>query len=575
MKPVIRTFALLVSLAGLSCFLALGTRTDALQYLNASGVLVLPALSVWLTSLATPSRDSRWILRAGFWAVAVAAWLTTFLLAQGRWESSDVYDTERQNLMIGFGLAFVVALWVGAKKRTLPTWSTFRDIAAGVVVLALAAGIFVLGYDAKTCSIAAQAEARWTEIGLPMAEFEKSLVISRENAGSEVARQLFREFVRTRFYKEGTAAADREPEIDSSENNNELTAEVSSWVGFNGGPSDDFEYPKERIEQYGPATKIELIAPALDDGYRRILAAEAPVWAANPHDGYAIDVPNFLGIRKFCQLTATDAVRRFAAGDSDGAARALAAGMRIAERLPEHPTLVAFMIRVATDALFIPRTVRLPATGDDLGALAKEVATKREKLLRCIQIESWVRLRQPEQFITSETSIRPEIEAFPKWVLRIANPRMWRRDTMAGALNLAEHAAIFREAKTLSLSDFGGALHEAVATTNPTSAKLNFTRSAMRMHATLLLREQTELIRLARARLAAGLPVESRDSIVLPSARWELVGDAHKNTVTTRLLNAPEWIVNNTVITKDFWLLPLDGSVAWQFRPPTRTVSVH
>jgi hypothetical protein len=110
---------------------------------------------------------------------------------------------------------------------------------------------------------------------------------------------------------------------------------------------------------------------------------------------------------------------------------------------------------------------------------------------------------------------------------------------------------------------------------NPTMCEQNVNRSAMRMHAVLLLREQTELIRLARARLAAGLPVESRDSIVFPAARWELTADAQKNSVTTRLINAPEWIIKNTITGKgtDFWLLPLDGSVAWQFRSPARTTS--
>lgn len=579
MRLLFRTTALVSSLAGLSCFLALGTRADALQYLAASGVLVMPALSVWLTSLAAPSQNSRWFFRIGFWALALAAWLMMLLLAQGRWESSDVCEPERQNFMIGFGLAFVAAIWIGAKRRTFPTWSTLRDVAAGVVVLAMAAGIFVLGYDAKTRSIAARAEARWTEIGLPMADFEKSLVISRENAGSEVARQTLREIVKSRFYKEGTAAADREPPVDYSESEETRMTQAYQWAGFNGGPSDDFEYPKDMIDRLGGsvASSIEPIAPALDEAYRRILAAEAPVWAANPHDGYTIDVPNFLGIRKFCQLTASDAVRRFSAGDSDGAARALAAGMRFTEKLPEHPTLVALMIRVATDALFAPKTVRLPATNDGFASLARDVAVKREKFLRCVEIEAWVRLRKPEQFDDPDRPACCEFEKLPKWAQRIGNVQSWRRDTMTGALNLAEHAAIQRALETLDLADFGSAKHEAISTNNPTSAEINVIRSSMRLNATLLLREQTELIRLARARLAAGLPVESRDSIVLPSTRWELIGDAQKNTVTTRLINAPEWIVNNTVTGKgsDFWLLPLDGSIAWQFRPPARTAAVQ
>ena len=48
-----------------------------------------------------------------------------------------------------------------------------------------------------------------------------------------------------------------------------------------------------------------------------------------------------------------------------------------------------------------------------------------------------------------------------------------------------------------------------------------------------------------------------------------------KNTVATRLANAPRWIVDNTVTgnTDDFWLLPLDGHLAWQFHAPARTAA--
>jgi hypothetical protein len=82
-------------------------------------------------------------------------------------------------------------------------------------------------------------------------------------------------------------------------------------------------------------------------------------------------------------------------------------------------------------------------------------------------------------------------------------------------------------------------LHETVSTANPSAMDVNFVRASMRIHAMLLLREQTELIRNARASLAAGRPVESHDSAVLPGLRWELTADAEKNTVATRLAGAP------------------------------------
>jgi hypothetical protein len=88
----------------------------------------------------------------------------------------------------------------------------------------------------------------------------------------------------------------------------------------------------------------------------------------------------------------------------------------------------------------------------------------------------------------------------------------------------------------------------------------------LRINATLLVREQVALIREARARLAAGKPVEAHDS-VLPNLRWELIADAEKNTVKTRLIGAPQWLANEEMIPPTFWPIPIDGSIAWEFRP--------
>jgi len=151
------------------------------------------------------------------------------------------------------------------------------------------------------------------------------------------------------------------------------------------------------------------------------------------------------------------------------------------------------------------------------------------------------------------------------------NKQFYRRQFAIGALNGADHAAIQKSPATLSLPDLGNSLHEAIVHARPSIMDINVARAAKRIYAMLLLREQTELIRDARARLAAGRPVESRDSVVLPGLRWELSGDADKGTVATRLAGPPEWIVSNEVPSHDFWLLPIDGSVGWQFHRPART----
>ena len=137
-----------------------------------------------------------------------------------------------------------------------------------------------------------------------MAEFEKTLVPSRENTGSDTARQTLRELVSTRFYKEGTRAANWEAAVTRSKETQEIIEQACTVIGAKLPPSDDVDLSAQ------PIAAIEPIAPALDAAYARILATEPPVWACNPADGYSISVPNFLGIRMFSQLTAADAMRQ-------------------------------------------------------------------------------------------------------------------------------------------------------------------------------------------------------------------------------------------------------------------------
>ncbi len=380
-------------------------------------------------------------------------------------------------------------------------------------------------------------------------------------------REAFREFAKSHFYREGTADEERETAIAHSGNEDIHFSTIANWAGFNGTASDEFALPQDKLAQHGDLVAIlEPITQTLDKTYRRILDAEPAVWAANPQDGLFIAAPNFLGIRRFCQLASTDAMRRFATGDYEGAARAIAAAKRITEKLTEHPALVSLMIRVATDALLAGVSARLPES-EGWAVIAEDVSLKRKQFLNCIQIESWLGLRKPEQFFEPDNLILPDFDTPPTWVRRIANRFSGQRDAATRALNLAEHAAICSSEATLQLPDLGSSSHEAISKSRPTAYEIEVPRAMMRIHATLLLREQTEIIRHARARLAAGLSVESRNSVVLPATRWEVTADAQKNSVTTRLINAPKWITENRVTgdSADFWHIPIDGSAAWQF----------
>jgi hypothetical protein len=260
-------------------------------------------------------------------------------------------------------------------------------------------------------------------------------------------------------------------------------------------------------------------------------------------------------------------------GNQAGAARAISAGLRFQERLRQNPALGSLMVGVWAEGLFAGQQVRLPAPENGMQKIAQDLASMRAEFLRRLQIESWILLRVVPDMTDGQLSAPCKVTFLPKWVSRMINRPYVQRSCAIAALNGAEHTAIHQSPATLELPDFGEELQDAVSDKNRTPMENNTTRALMRIHATILLREQTELIREARARLAEGRPLESRASVALPHAHWELVADEGKNTVATRLVGAPEWVVNNVVVGRNFWALPLDGSMAWQFRAPARAAS--
>ncbi len=562
MKPLIRTILLWFVLALLSWLLARATADDMTETLAVGALFLLPPLAAWFTVGAVRALPEGWFWRVAFWVVTAGGWLAALLLAQGHCETS--LAVQRHDGVWALSITGLAVVWLAVKTRTLPRWRVVREAAAGVAILALAGGVFVWSYDARTRSIAAQSEARWTEIGLPMTEFEKTITPGRENAGSEVARQVLREQVGARFYKDGTVAAAREPAITPSKTTEDIIARAVDLLVAGQPPSDVIEISAQ------PIAAIEVVAPTLDAAYRSILATEPPAWVVDLHDGYAISVANFLGIRKFSQLIAADALRRLSAGDEEGAVRAIAAGLRVTQSLRHHPTLVSLMIKVAVDGLFTPEQVRLLATQDGWASIARDVPVQRAEFLRRLQSEAWIYLRFAAQSVDDSMFIYASAHGLPGWARHITNGYHYPRQCAIAVGDYAEQAVILRSPATLALSDCGDSRIEAAFASHSSAWRVNSCRAAMRIHATLLLREQCELIRDARGRLAAGRPIESRDSAVLPGVRWELTADAEKRTVATRLAGAPAWIVENTVTGKDFWLLPLDGSVAWQFRASVR-----
>ena len=557
MKPLPQTLLLWLILGGLSGLLI--TESETGQVLVFCAVFILPGLAAWLTIKTATEVSTRWIAATAFWTGTLAAWLSLEVIAQGRAES---HPGEQQTLWLALVAAVFVAGATARKTRSFPNWRIAGQIALAFTFLALAGALSIWTYEAQTRNTVAKAKAHWAQIGLPLENLPESFPAPHENSGSEILRQVLRERVNSRFYKQGTAAAEREPVIQPSE---EIARRVEAATKF---PFTGQSLSDHLVLHAATEAPFEPLAADLDADYRRILAAEVPTWASDLHDGYAISVPSFLGVRHFAQLTAAHAACRVAMGDQEGAKRALDASLRIRDGLLENPTLVSLMIGVAIDGLTSYQQVRLPAQEGDLAAIAVETTRLRTELLRRLQVEGWACIKSanhPSDFLLeSEAAIR----ILPRWASSRVGPIWFRRQCAIGSLSGAAHAAIVQAPSTLELPDLGARQHAEISAENSSVMEFNAVRAMMRIHATLLLREQIELIRDARTRFADGRPTETYNSVVLPGVRWELEANREKGTVATHLQGAPDWIRKNEVTSNEFWVLPLDGSAAWQFPRP-------
>jgi hypothetical protein len=591
MKAAIRAFLLWFILGGLTWIFVMAAHEDMSHFSAICGSFLLAGLGFWLTVAATRALPEQWPWRFGFWMITVPVWVALFLVLEKRVE---LHPTERLAIAIGLGLGVIGTAWLSIRLRPLPVWRVSREIALVVTIDVVALGAFLAWYELGTRAMVRKAEARWTDIGLPMAEFEKTLETTHENSGSKVFRGVLLKQIGAHFYKEGTRAAEREPAIVQSPATENFLKKAVAIGATILPPSDDIDLSGQHLVFRSRAHSviikatskdtdlsaqftalIEPVAASLDDDYRRMLTAEPPTWSSDPRDGYFVDVPNFLAIRKFAQLCAADGLRRLAAGDEEGAARALSAPLCLKTGLRQNGTLVALMIDVAVEALIAQKQVRLPPSKDGLRAIAQDVGDLRSEFLRRLQIEGWVCLRYARAVTGGPLDVWSSNEFLPDWAARIESGAWMRRELAIAAFSGAEHAAIQEDPATVKLPDFGQSRYNAVSTAWPTSMEANTSRAAMRIYATLLLREQSELIRIARARMAAGQPVESYDSAVIPGARWELSANPDEGTVSTRLAGAPAWVLKGEVTPPDFWCLPIDGSGAWKFHRPAHTAQEY
>jgi hypothetical protein len=321
--------------------------------------------------------------------------------------------------------------------------------------------------------------------------------------------------------------------------------------------------------------------------YRDVLRLESPVWGYDPADCWEIRVPNFQAARMLSQMIVGDACLKFQKGDVEGAGRAAAANLRLVKNMGEQPILVSCMIHCAIECLLQRVLVRLPAEPDGLKNLASDVQTERERLRTAIQAGYYSELLWPDHAhfnpreilslntINSATGISP-IRPLGEWLLGWCG-RSWFKLQVAKVHQIsAKEVEVTQRASELAASDLG--TEEMNRDTSGVGVLIpNFQRAWLRINFMLLLREQTELIRLARTWMQSGKTGDLGDwsSVVIPGSKWEIKGEAGTNSVSLRLTPIPSWVSKKSVIDDSFFLLPLDGSKSWKFAsPPKGTAAV-
>ena len=554
MKPLPLSLAAWVSLA-LTGYLL--TQKD--HAIGHALLFVLPAVAMALTMLSRGSDVSSRIGRIAWWMVTITGWLAVAFLALGRIEGSRFAYIDNQQLLIAAGLTWVTAAWTMLKMRAFPTRrSVFEASVAALVVFSTAAG-FVWQQEVRTRELEQKALARWAEIGLPMDTFEKSLKPMQANKSLGTLGQVLRDFVNAGVYRP------RSP----------LNGVATPAVVVEAFQVNERKLPPTDLIPAAnhPTPELDSHAAQLIASYKTILSEEAPVWAANPSDHRRMQTPNFVALRKLVQLINADANLRIERGDIEGARLAIKAAHRVTERLPENPSMMSLMMRVAIDSMLASTEVRLPAEAGSLEAIAADARQLTAALQRAVQLESLALARLV--IIAEATPAHGWLSAvsLPSWANRILDAPLLRRDCQENSLINAEVVALLKDPVLLKLSDLGSKRFDRLFNGETSPFAVNAQQAFARIYASLVLREQTELLRMARDRMAIGQTLESRESVVLPGRHWHFTSDTAANTVSIRLDKIPTWIAKGDIAPASFWVLPLDGSKTWQFRAPVHAAS--
>jgi hypothetical protein len=413
-----------------------------------------------------------------------------------------------------------------------------------------------------------RAEQGWASIGRPMSEFEKRLKPVAEN---DSFRELIRDlqpFGVKSFYK---AQEGNDPKPIS------LPKQIPDIIDPSVSPAADevdlFRHDLSYLDQH---------AADLSRLYQGLLQRQPPVWTFVPRDGTTLGVPSYLTARNVSQLIWVDALRKLERGEQQDAEDAVAAGLKMTSNIGEQPILLSQMIRVAIDASYAPLIARLPEDPCALENFAAEVEAKREMWRAAVQTETCVVAQVVDYLGLKPDAFKTLYEnSSPIQKVRMSLGQSWlEADCSRSMMRAAAQVRVTEEVGHFALSDLGVAKineissnYAPIFTTHGSLSDMfgpNWFRSWIRLNAALLLREQAEIIRSTRAQVQLGKSGKLGDveSIVIPGAKWQITADPNANSVSLKLTPIPSWTSNRDGIPeKTFFLLPLDGSKSWKFRP--------
>ncbi|HWB61808.1 MAG TPA: hypothetical protein VG733_20165, partial [Chthoniobacteraceae bacterium] len=509
----------------------------------------------------------RWA-RVIFWTGTLAGGAITAALLQGLYERLQEAPQKHLALaaagLLALVLAFVLAREALAGNLKRAGWIV--DVLGGGVCLAV---ILVSGYfiwvKGFVEPLRQKAEARWAQIGRPMADFGNALHPVAENESlRELTRDLKPWGVVT-FYKAGSGDG-RVTAMNQFDVPEEIVEELNDR-----GSEGDFVKVSDKA-----AATLDAKRKDFDAIYDGILRREPPVWEMDTTHGsyYYTLIPDFLTARKFAQWSAVDAYHRLQQGDEKGAARAMEANLRMVHNLGEQPILVSNMIHCAIECLFARIEARLPEDPGAMKQLAADVTAERKQFQVTLQSEAWVLMRICDEPQPQMGGLIVDSQPWPKWLGTRLRPiygrTAWQQEvsktwlTEADAVELSDRAP--------GLPDLGGQELDDIYNREATFFTPNMMRVWLRINCGLLLREQAEMIREARGQMEAGKSGDlgAHDSVVVPGLKWVLSGDATAYTVTVKLATVPQWLADNPVTDESFWLTPLDGSKPWALRPAAK-----